>query len=373
MTVLGPTNFAKMTAEDYTKWSMSFWKHQREYSFLTRFLGSGPSSLIQRITEFKKSEKGARAVITLIQDAQGDGVAGDRTLEGNEEELRSDDEVIRIDQLRHAHALQGRVADQKSIVTFRKEARDVLAYWMADRTDQLLFHHMSGVDTTVRLDGTPRIGSDFPFLEFNADIKAPSANRHVQWTAASGLVGIPADGNPVDTAAVLAADVPTYEMVIRLKALAQDLMLKPVRGTSLGTELFHLFMHPNALVHLKLDSDFIAAVKDAMPRTPNHLLFKSFDTVYLDGLAISSTRYSFHPSDWGVGGDVKGNRILLCGAQATGYAEIGRPYWVEEEKDYKNRPAVSIGKMFGFLKPQFENDHTSTTEDFSILACDVAV
>jgi hypothetical protein len=56
-----------------------------------------------------------------------------------------------------------------------------------------------------------------------------------------------------------------------------------------------------------------------------------------------------------------------------GYAEIGRPYWVEEEKDYKNRPAISIGKMFGFKKPQFHNDLTGTTEDFGVMVCDVGI
>jgi N4-gp56 family major capsid protein len=362
----GPTNFARMTDEDYTKWSMSFWKWQREYAFHTKFLGTGPNALIQRITEFTESDKGARAVITLIHDALGDGVAGDRTLEGNEEQLRSDDEVVRVDQLRHAHALEGRVADQKSIVNFRKEARDTLAYWMADRIDQLMMHHLSGVDTTLRLDGTPRMGSDFPYLEFNQDIRAPSANRHFRWDDTDGLVASPS------TTDVAATDLPSYEMLVELKAMAQELHMKPVRGTSLGTEMYHVFLHPRAMKHLKLDDKFHAAWKDAMPRNPNNPLFKDSDAVYVDNLLITPTRYSFHPATWGAGTQ-KGNRIVLAGAQALGYAEIGRPYWVEEEKDYKNRPAISIGKMFGMLKPQFENDLTGTTDDFNVLCVDCAV
>jgi N4-gp56 family major capsid protein len=362
---LGPTDFASMTDEQYTKWSMSFWKHQREYAFLTRLQGSGPNSAVQRITELTQSDKGARAVITLIQDALGDGVAGDRTLEGNEEMLRSDDEVVRIDQLRHAHALKGRVADQKSIVNFRKEARDILAYWRADRTDQLAMHHLCGVATTQKLDGTARVGSDFQFLEFNQDISPPSANRHFRWDASSGLISSPL------TTDMAIADLPSYEMLIMIKAKAQELMMKPVRGNSLGTELFHVIMHPNALAQLKLDDKFLAAQREAMPRTPNHPLFKSFDTTYIDGLAISSTRYSYTNKTWG-GGTLHGNRVLVLGAQALGYAEIGRPYWVEEEKDYKNRPAISIGQMFGFKKPKFYNDLTGTTEDFGVIALDVA-
>ena len=81
----------------------------------------------QHITELKKSEKGARAVITLLADLEGDGVAGDRTLEGNEEAMKSYDQVIRIDQLRHANRHEGRMADQKSVVEFRNNSRDVLA------------------------------------------------------------------------------------------------------------------------------------------------------------------------------------------------------------------------------------------------------
>ena len=46
------------------------------------------------------SEKGARAVITLLADLTGDGVAGDRALEGNEEGMQTFDQVIRIDDYR---------------------------------------------------------------------------------------------------------------------------------------------------------------------------------------------------------------------------------------------------------------------------------
>ena len=81
------TNFSLLTAEQKTVWSMDLWKQARNMSFVNKFLGKGPNSLIQHITELKKSEKGARAVITLLADLTGDGVAGDRQLEGNEEAL----------------------------------------------------------------------------------------------------------------------------------------------------------------------------------------------------------------------------------------------------------------------------------------------
>ena len=88
------TNFSLLTSEQKTIWSRDLWKQARNMSFINRFLGTGPNALIQHITELKKSEKGARAVITLLADLTGDGISGDRTLEGNEEAMQTWDQVI---------------------------------------------------------------------------------------------------------------------------------------------------------------------------------------------------------------------------------------------------------------------------------------
>ena len=174
------TNFALLTNEQKTAWSMDMWKHARNYSFVNKFLGKGSNSMIQHITELKKSEKGARAVITLLADLEGDGVAGDRTLEGNEEAMKSYDQVIRIDQLRHANRHEGRMADQKSIVEFRGNSRDLLSYWLADRMDQLAFQTMAGISYAKKTNGANRVGSDLQYLEFAADVSAPTAARRLR-------------------------------------------------------------------------------------------------------------------------------------------------------------------------------------------------
>ena len=158
------TNFGLLTDEQKTIWSMDMWKTARNVSFIGKFLGTGSNSMIQKIDELKKNEKGARAVITLLTDLEGDGVAGDRNLEGNEEAMRSFDQVIRIDQLRHAVRLEGRMADQKSIVNFRQNARDQLAYWLAERMDQMAFLTMSGVSYNMKNNGAPRGRSDLTWL-----------------------------------------------------------------------------------------------------------------------------------------------------------------------------------------------------------------
>mgnify|MGYP006285401235 CR=1 FL=1 len=88
---MAQTNFALLTSEQKTAWSLDFWKQARNLSFINKFLGKDSNSLIQHVTELKKTEKGARAVITLLTDLEGDGIVGDRTLEGNEEVMKAYD------------------------------------------------------------------------------------------------------------------------------------------------------------------------------------------------------------------------------------------------------------------------------------------
>ena len=358
------TNFAKLTQEQKTAWSMSLWRAMRNYSFLNRYVGSGSDSMIQRIEELKKDEKGARAVITLVADALGDGIAGDRTLKGNEESLRSYDQVIRIDQLRHAHKHEGRMADQKSIINFRKEAKDILGQWLADRVDQLAFLTMAGLPYTLKNDGAARVGSDLPYLEFAADVSAPTSNRYLVWDKT---------GFGVNNAnsSLTSEDTPTYEMLVELKAFAQDQMMRPIRGDE-GMEVYNVFVTPQGMKALKLDTQFQSAWKESMPRTPNHPIFKGTDVIYVDGLAIRAFRHVPHSSTWG-GGAVKGQRMLMCGAQALAYADIGTPYWVEEDDDYGNQQGISVGKIFGFKKPVFHSDISGQAEDFGIITVDTAI
>jgi len=54
---MAATNFAALTDEQKTVWSRDLWKAARNYSFINHFMGSGPNSMIQRITELTKSRK----------------------------------------------------------------------------------------------------------------------------------------------------------------------------------------------------------------------------------------------------------------------------------------------------------------------------
>ena len=377
------TNFAALTSEQLTIWSRDFWRVARNMSFINQFAGSGPNAMVQKISELTQSEKGARAVITLLADMTGDGIVGDNTLEGNEESLRAYDIVVQLDQLRFANRLAGRLADQKSVVNFREHSRDALAYAMADRIDQVAFLTMSGIAYSVKNNGALRpvltTGQNLSDLAYSGDVSAPTSNRHRRWDATNGL-------SAGDVTAVVAADTISYQTMVALKAYAKDNYIRGIRGAA-GEEVYHLFVTPQVMADLKLDSDFLANVRNAGVRGPSNELFAGSSSLMVDGVMIHEYRHVFNTSGatsgasgnagsngykWGANANIDGAACLFCGAQSLAMADIGLPEIVEDNFDYGNQNGISIGKILGFKKPKFNTDVTSTTEDFGIIRLDVA-
>lgn len=363
---MATTNFGALTTEQKTVWEREVWKNGRNANFFSRFVG-GSDAMVHRITELTKDERGTRAVMTLVADLEGDGVAGDNELEGNEEAIRAFDKVIQIDQMRHANKSKGRMAEQGSVVNFRQQSRDVLAHWIGDRLTQQMFLLLAGEPLTQNTDGTARVGSQFSQLAYASDYTVPSANRGFNWDA-SASPQIEAD----DTTSITSADGATWSMLVQMKAKAQEQLIKPIRmtGELAGMETYHMFVTPQVMAQLKQDSDFLANLRDAMPRTPNHPLFKGANTYYVDGISIYVHNHVPHSATWG-GGAVPGAAVLMCGAQALGFADIGIGEWVEKTFDYDSKPGIAYSKICGLLKPQFRSDVTGVDEDFGVIRVNV--
>ena len=377
------TNFAALTSEQLTAWSRDFWRVSRNMSFINQFAGSGQNALVQRVTELTKSEKGTRAVITLLADMTGDGITGDNTLEGNEEALRAYDITIELDQLRFANRIAGRLADQKSVVNFREQSRDALAYAMADRMDQLAFLTLSGVAYTHKTNGGLRptsgsTGHELVDLEYASDVSAPTADRHLRISGSNLVSG--------DTTAVAATDKMGYRHIVDLKAFAKDNYIRGIRGAG-NDEVFHMFVTPQQMASLKLDSDFLANVRNAGVRGTSNSLFAGSSSLMVDGVMIHEFRHVFSTEGattgtssnagaagykWGADADVSGARALFCGAQSLAMADIGLPDIVEDTFDYENQAGISIGKIFGLRKPKYNSDVSGNVQDFGVICLDTA-
>ena len=367
------TNFAALQDYDKFAWASETWMQTRERSFIMQRVGTGPDSAIQRITELTALPSGNKAIINLLHDLTEDGVVGDNTLEGREEAAKMSQIEIVVDQLRHGIANKGRMADQKAVLKIRNEAKDLLSFHLADRLDQLAFLTMAGVPYSVQTNGAPRPSTEWTQLEFASYVTPPSANRHFRWDGTNNVL---AAGN---TAAVAAGDKLTMRALIELKAAAHDLFIRPLRING-GVEYYEVYVHPQAFKSLRLDPEFVSALQNAMPRTPDNPIFKGAEVYYVDGLAIYPYRHSYNTrglpsgSKWGATGTVDGNRVTLMGAQGLAYAELGAPDWEEQWKDYKNRWGIALGQIIGFLKPQFPDMRLGgSKEDFAMLSLDVAL
>jgi N4-gp56 family major capsid protein len=378
------TNFGTLSGDQLQTWSRDFWRVARNQSFINQFAGSGSNAMVQRVTELTKNQKGTKANITLLADMTGDGITGDNTLEGNEEALRAYDISIELDQLRFANRIAGRMTDQKTVVNFREQSRDALAYAIADRCDQLAFLALSGVAFTHKNNGGLRTtsgtaGHELVDLEFASDVSAPTGDRHRRWDATDGLVA-------GSTTAVTAADKLQYSTIVELKAYAKDNYIRGIRGAG-NQETFHMFVTPQQMANLKLDSDFLANVRNAGVRGTSNSLFSGSSSLMVDGIMIHEFRHVFNTSGatsgsssnagaagykWGAGANVNGARALFCGAQALAMADIGLPEMVEDTFDYGNQSGISVGKIFGLRKPKYNSDISGSVQDFGVIALDTA-
>jgi N4-gp56 family major capsid protein len=370
---MAQTNFGLLTSNELTAWSREFWEQARNKSFVTRFTGTGPNAMIQKVTELTKTKKGAKAILTLLTDLEGDGVVGDRTLEGNEEVLKSQDAVILIDMLRNASRHEGKMAEQRSVVNFRETVRDKLSYWIADRITQMAFLSLGGIDYKFQNSaiGTLRTGSDLKNLDFNVPL-APTSQRSGRWnnTTKKFVVG-------GVTGDVITSDTPAWELFVQLKAHAKETYMRGIDVN--GEETYDAFLTPMAFAKLKADATYRDNLRHAQTRGADNELFTGA-TVKIDNIRLHEHRHVPNnrlgvsgTSQWGSGLDIEGCQILFCGAQALGMADLGEPEWIEKEFDYGNQPGISVGKMLGFLKPQFTSPYTgSALQDHGVISAYVS-
>ena len=393
---MAETNFTLLLDAQKTTWGRSIWKSARQASFLMQRMGQGMNSAITRITELTTTERGTKAIITLVPDLTGDGVMGDTEVEGKEEAAAAYDQEINVDQLRNAIKSAGRMAEQGTVVRFRETARDLLGFWMADRVDQLGSLTMSGIDYRLKTNGALRdtwthngtaysrgavpIGETFFDRADAADVTPPSANRGFRWDASAAAL------RPADTGAIEPADTLSYAALVEARAFAKDRRLRSLRGGDMA--LFHVFMHPSAMAKLKLDPDFLANLRSAGQRGGSNPLF-SGSLVTVDGLVLHEFTHSFNTLGaatgtssnagtpgfkWGADANVNGNRVVMMGAQGLAFADLSIPQWDERNHfDYGAKPGIAASKICGFLKPVFYNPWEDSEEDFGVMTIDVAI
>lgn len=363
---LGLTNFAALTPQQKIVWSRDVWQAARDQMFIKKFIGSGENAVIQRITELTKTEKGEQVIMHLVADLVDDGVIGDNEREGNEEAMQSYSQVLNMDLITHSVRNKGKLSEQKTVIKFREMGKSRLAYWLANRCDQLAMLTLSGIGYTQNNNGSLRVGSPFPSLAFAADVSAPSSKRSLMWDGTTLALS--------NTASIAATYIPNYKMIVDLIAYAKESYVTPLMSG--GKEYYVLFVQPGTLASLKKDADYQRAVVGVATKMGTDSPWFTGATITIDGAVIHehrlvySTKGALPGAKWGAGSNINGTRTLLCGAQALGMADIGTPEWNEKEFQYGSQQGINIDKMFGLLKPKFYSIYDKSVQDFGVIAVD---
>ncbi|NUS38250.1 MAG: DUF4043 family protein [Lysobacter sp.] len=368
------TDFGAQQTQQRLAWGHKAYEEFIEQFFFTNFLGEGEDAIIEHITELSENDKGqSGAMLHLIADLHGGGIAGDGEIEGRESELSVYWQEVQYGMISKAVTNKGKLADSKSVIQFRVPSRKKLARWLAETMEEQAIHFASGIPFTLNLDGSPRqtpAGEDpWTDLDYSGDIAAPTANRFFRYSAANGL-------QSGDTTQIAAADTLKYGVLPDLVAEARTRNIKPIRKG--GREYYVFLTSEKGMAQLWKDPDFRTSIVQADTRGDDNKIF-SGSTVTMHNLIIRpyrrvyNTRGAASGQKWGAGGAIDGARSLLLGAQALAFADIAPPDWEEKAFNYGKRQGISLSKMMGWLKPKFYTGVSNTVEDFGVAVLDHAM
>lgn len=361
---MATTDFGALSTAKKKVWAAQIWVAGRDANFWMSngFVGGGQNNVIERITDLTRTERGEECIMQLVADLQQDGIAGDNVLSGNEEALFNDSVSIRIDQLRSGVRSKGAMAEQRTVIRFRSTAREKLAFWLANKIDEMMFLTASGVSFSLNNDSSARsTSSQLTQLSFAADIAAPSAGRVKYANAATS------------TASLQATDTIAWHMIVSLQAYAKRKRVKPIRSG--GREWYALLLSTEQCRDLKNDPTYQTIASRAAPRGSDNPLFRNALAV-VDGVVlyehnkVQTTLGLNSGSKWGAAGTVDGAQALLLGAQAMGLATISDVEYNEaDQNDYNNRPGIAAGRLLGMIKPQFTSiPDANTKQDFGVVS-----
>jgi N4-gp56 family major capsid protein len=299
-------------------WSKQLWREAEKDNFFAKFTGTGTDAIIQVKTELKK-DAGDQITVPLLMRLVGEGVTGDNMLEGNEEALQFYDCQVKVDQIRHAVRLKGRMEEQKTSLNLRTAAKDSLKTWFVEKQEKMI-------------------------------VEALTANPTVEHT-------VFANGRTSEDA-ITDADVFTADMISIAARKAKTLEPKIRRVRVEGKEYYVMLVDNYQARDLKNDTKWLEAQKHANVRGSENPIFTGMLGVY-DGVVVHEYENLIR-TETGASSAKVGHALLLgCQAGIKGVAKEAS--WKEKAFDYDNQMGFSTGAILGVKKSVFNE------KDFAVV------
>ena len=332
-------------------WAKDLLEEALKQTYFSRFVGSDSGALIQKKDELSKNA-GDQIRFGLRMQLTGAGIAGDATLEGNEESLQTYADTIVINQLRHAVRSQGQMSEQRVPFSVREEAKNGLRDWWADRLDFWFMNQITGNTAQTDTRYTGMTAAIAPTTTSGSE-RAVVANQESSEASLSAT----------------ASCIFSLRLIDRAVAMAETAtpLIRPVKvGAS---DMYVAFLHQNQVFQLRTNTatgqwqDIQKAAMNGGEVTKNPI-FTGALGVYNNVVLHRSTRIPAINTLTG-GGTTSvgtGRRAVLCGAQAAvfamGQANKGsgmKMSWFEESFDYGNQFGVEAGMIAAIKKTVFNS------------------
>ena len=348
---MAATQFLTGNALAVKAWAKKLYVQAIYDSYASRFMGSSASSLIQVRDEIRKGP-GDKVTVGLRMQLSGTGIAGDDTLEGNEEALITYSDAVLVDQLRHAVRSKGKMSEQRVAFDVMQEHQQALSDWFADRIDSAFFNQLAG--NTAQTD-TRYTGS-------NSTV-APSTNNIIR----VGTSATTTDGSlsTVDTFTITTLD----RAVAKAKTLndSGQPIIRPIRYK--GQDKYVAFLHPYQVYSLRTTATANTVTWWEINRSAlSGGREEGADNIYRGSLGEYNNVILHESARVPLCSDTTSpisntRRAIFCGAQAAIMA-TGRDSdspdskmsLKTEEFDYGNQVGVSAGLIWGLKKAVFNSN-----------------
>ena len=310
------SEWATNSPEAVKVWSRQAWVELPKLIYFSKFIEDGLNTIIQRKHELE-GQPGDTVHFSFIRKLQGAGVSGDADLEGHEEDVRSYQDSVVIDQKRQAIRLKGRMSERRTAYSQRKVAKELLTTWLAETIDADIF---------AAFDLNPSLS----------------------------LYG----GAATSIATVNMGDFMSTALITRLKTKAKKQVPKlwPVK---IGTKDYYvLIISPDQEHDLKVhDGAWAQAQREARERGDENPIFEGSVGVW-DGVIVHVHENIALANNFGAGANLPGAYAMFLARQAMAFAWGEKPRWVEKEFEYANKTGFAIGAIWGQKKAVFDaNDH----------------
>jgi len=353
---MSATNYGPNNPLAVKVWEKKLFHEALKQTIMAKFIGDNKNAMIYKQTNLEKGP-GDRITYGLRMQLNNAGVAGDATLEGQEEALITYSDNIFIDQLRNAVLSEGKMSEQRIPFSIRNEALMGLQDWLSGRIDLAAINQLAG---NTGVTDTRYTGSN--------STTAPDVNHHIF-----------AGGHTTEASVASAGASNSFKLTFIDQCVEQAKVLSPtIRPIMVGgAPKYVMILHPYQVFSLRTNTatgQWLDIQKAAMTggQISNNPIYTGALGEY-NGVVI-------HEDERVPETTTNVRRAIFAGAQAGciafGQASGGQSaIWSEELFDYGNKLGISGGLVWGVKKSVFNSSDFGTivVSTYAVSHKDVAV